>query len=76
MRLATTRTGRRWRLFFLHLIRSGRVSVAWAGKRIGLDRWQTLEWYTSHGFSYPDYTEVELKEDLHFARTFPEKNGG
>lgn len=53
----------------LHLIRSGRVSVAWAGSRLGLDRWQSIDWYTSHGYSYPDYTEAELEEDLQHVKT-------
>ncbi len=52
----------------LHLIRSGRVSVAWAGSRLGLDRWQSIEWYTSHGYPYPDYTELALEEDLQHVR--------
>lgn len=51
----------------LHLIRSERVSVAWAGERLGLDRWQSIEWYTSHGYDYPGYTEREFEEDLQHA---------
>ncbi len=60
----------------LHLIRSGRVSVAWAGKRLGLDRWQSIEWYTSRDYPYPDYTEEALEEDLRYARNFPSQTGG
>jgi hypothetical protein len=60
----------------LHLIRSGRVSVAWAGSRLGLDRWQSIEWYTSHGYPYPDYTEVELEEDLQHASSFSRQSFG
>lgn len=59
----------------LHLIRSQRVSVAWAGERLGLDRWQSIEWYTSHGYPYPDYTEEDLKEDRRYARSFPRQIG-
>ncbi len=55
----------------LHLVRSGRVSVAWAGERLGLDRWQSIAWYTSRGYPYPDYTEEDLEEDLRYARNFP-----
>lgn len=56
----------------LHLIRSGHVSVAWAGERLGLDRWQSMDWYTSRGYSYPDYTE----EDLRYARNVSREIGG
>lgn len=48
----------------LHLIRADRVSVAWAGRVLGLDRWESIEWYTSHGYHYPDLTPEELDEEL------------
>lgn len=48
----------------LHLIRSGRVSVAWAGKKLGLDRWDSIDWYTARGYPYPDYTEEDIEEDI------------
>lgn len=60
----------------LQLIRSDRVSVAWAGGVLGLDRWESIEWYTSHGYHYPDYTEEDLEEDLHYARSFPQAETG
>ncbi len=59
----------------LHLIRSERVSVAWAGKRLGLDRWQSIEWYTSHGYPWLEYTERELEEDLRHAENFRKQHG-
>ena len=58
----------------LHLIRSGRVSVAWAGSRLGLDRWQSIEWYTSHGYSWPEYTELEFEEDLRYVKSLRDKS--
>lgn len=60
----------------LHLIRSQRVSVAWAGEILGLDRWQSIEWYTSHGYPYPDYTKEDLEEDLRYARSYPRQISG
>jgi hypothetical protein len=59
----------------LYLIRADRVSVAWAGKRLGLDRWEAIEWYNSHGYSYPDYAEEDLEEDLRYAERFSERPG-
>jgi predicted HTH domain antitoxin len=60
----------------LHLIRSGRVSVGWAGARLGLDRQQAIQWYTSHGYPYPDYTAEDFEEDLRHANRFPRQPGG
>jgi hypothetical protein len=54
----------------LHLIRADRVSVAWAGQKLGLDRQGTIRWYTSHGYPFPDYTEEELEEDARYAERF------
>lgn len=48
----------------LHLIRTNKVSVAWAGKRLGLDRQEAIRWYTSHGYHFPDMTPEELDEEL------------
>ena len=50
----------------LHLIRTDRVSVAWAGKRLGLDRQEAVRWYTSHGYPYPDITPEEFDEELRY----------
>jgi len=60
----------------LHLTRSGRVSVAWAGEKLGLDRWQSIEWYTASGYPYPGYTAKDLEEDIRYARTFPKQIDG
>ena len=54
----------------LHLIRTDKVSVAWAGKRLGLDRQEAIRWYTSLGYPFPDYTGQDLEEDAHYAERF------
>jgi hypothetical protein len=54
----------------LHLIRVDRVSVAWAGERLGLDRREAIRWYTSHGYPFPDYTEEDFEEDARYAERF------
>lgn len=54
----------------LHLIRADKVSVAWAGKRLGLDRRGAIRWYTSHGYPFPDYKEEDLEEDVRYAERF------
>ncbi len=48
----------------LHLIRADRVSVAWAGKKLGLDRQEAIRWYTSHGYPYPETAPEEFDEEL------------
>lgn len=48
----------------LHLVQMDRVSVAWAGSKLGLDRWETVRWYTSHGYPYPDVTPDEFDEQM------------
>lgn len=58
----------------LQLIREDKVSVAWAGERLGLDRWQSIDWYTAHGYHYPDYTEEALEEDLRHAERLSGKS--
>jgi hypothetical protein len=54
----------------LHLIRTDKVSVAWAGRRLGLDRQGAIRWYTSHGYPFPDYTGLDLEEDARYAERF------
>ena len=54
----------------LHLIRTDRVSVAWAGSRLGLDRQEAVRWYTSHGYPFPDYADEDLEEDARHAERF------
>lgn len=54
----------------LHLVRADRVSVAWAGKKLGLDRQEAIRWYTSHGYPFPEYTERDLEEDARYAERF------
>ncbi|MGH3088066.1 MAG: UPF0175 family protein [Rubrobacteraceae bacterium] len=51
----------------LHLVQADRVSVAWAGERLGMGREETVRWYTSHGHPYPDYSEEDLDEDFRHA---------
>lgn len=48
----------------LQLVHEGRMSVAYAGQLLGLDRLDAVRWYTSHGYHYPDLTPAELQEDL------------
>lgn len=54
----------------LHLIRTEKVSVAWAGEKLGLDSVEAVRWYTSHGYPFPDYTEREIEEDFRHAERF------
>ncbi len=54
----------------LYLILTEKVSVAWAGKRLGLDRQDAIRWYTSHGYPFPDYAEQDLEEDFRHAERF------
>lgn len=54
----------------LYLIRADKVSVAWAGKRLGLGRQEAIRWYTSHGYPFPDYTDQDLEEDARYAERF------
>ncbi len=50
----------------LYLIRADRVSVAWAGARIGLGRQEAVQWYTGWGYPYPDITPEEFDEELRY----------
>jgi hypothetical protein len=52
----------------LFLISEDKMSVARAGEILSLDRISAIDWYTSHGFYYPDLSEVDLAEDLRHAR--------
>lgn len=54
----------------LYLIRTGRVSVAWAGNVLGLGRQESIRWYTSHGYHFPDITPEELDEELRYAERY------
>lgn len=51
----------------LFLIRDGKMSVARAGKVLGLHRQESVRWYTSHGFYYPDLDTEELEAELRYA---------
>ena len=51
----------------LYLIREDKVSVAWAGEKLGLGRQEAIRWYTSHGYPFPDITPEELEEELRHA---------
>lgn len=51
----------------LFLIREQRISVARAGRALGLGRQEAVRWYTAHGFSYPGLDSRELEEELRYA---------
>lgn len=51
----------------LFLVREGRMSVARAGRTLGLGRQESVRWYTSHGYSYPDLDSQELEDELRYA---------
>ena len=51
----------------LHLIREEKVSVAWAGERLGFGRQGAIRWYTSHGYPFPDITPEEFDKELRHA---------
>ena len=48
----------------LHLIRKDKVSVTWAGTKLGLGRQEAIRWYTSHGYPFPDITPEEFDEEV------------
>jgi hypothetical protein len=52
----------------LFLISEDKMSVARAGEILGLDRISAINWYTSHGFYYPDLSEKDLADELRHAR--------
>jgi hypothetical protein len=52
----------------LFLISEDKMSVARAGEILRLDRISAINWYTSHGFYYPDLSEKDLVEELRHAR--------
>ena len=52
----------------LHLIREEKVSVAWAGERLGIDRREVIRWYTSYGYPFPDIAPEEFDEELRHAK--------
>ena len=52
----------------LHLIQEERITVAKAGEILGLDRMEAIEWYTSHGYHYPNYSVDDfIANDLSYA---------
>lgn len=59
----------------LYLIQADKVSVAWAGARLGLGRQESIRWYTSHGHPFPDYSEEDLEEDLRYVEEFRNRRG-
>lgn len=52
----------------LFLVSEDKMSVARAGEILCLDRISAINWYTSHGFYYPDLSEKDLAEELRHAR--------
>jgi predicted HTH domain antitoxin len=53
----------------LRLVQQGKLTLARAGEQLGMNRWQALEWYTSQGFPYPNYTVEDLEHDIQHARS-------
>jgi len=52
----------------LHFIQEERMTVAKAGEILGLDRIAAIQWYTSHGYTYPNYRVDEfIAHDLSYA---------
>jgi Uncharacterised protein family (UPF0175) len=43
-----------------------KISVGYAGQLLGFDRFSAIDWYTSHGYPYPDLTAEELAQDARF----------
>jgi hypothetical protein len=48
----------------LQLVHDGKMSVARAGQLLGLDREDSIRWYTGHGYPYPSMTPAEAQRDL------------
>ena len=40
------------------------ITIARAGEILGLDRWESAEWWTSLGHGYPNFTHEQLKDHL------------
>ena len=52
----------------LLLVQQERMTVAKAGSVLGLDRQEAIRWYTSHGFTYPNYSLDDfVQNDLAYA---------
>lgn len=51
----------------LHLIQEQRITVARAGELLGLDRMDTISWYTHHGYYFPDLDETDLENEFDHA---------
>jgi hypothetical protein len=52
----------------LFLVSEAKMSVARAGEILGLDRISAINWYTSHGFYYPDLSKKDLADEFRHAR--------
>jgi hypothetical protein len=48
----------------LQLVHEGKITVARAGQLLGLDREDSIRWYTGHGYPFPLLTPAELQQDL------------
>lgn len=48
----------------LQLVREGKMTVARASQALGLDREESIRWYTGHGYTYPALTPADLQQDL------------
>ena len=52
----------------LQMVREERMSVGKAGSLLGLNRLEAIRWYTSHGYSFPNYdAEDFIANDLNYA---------
>ncbi len=48
----------------LRLIRLEHISVARAGEILGLTRTETLQWYSSQGYPFPELTVEDWADEL------------
>jgi hypothetical protein len=56
-------------LVLAQLVHEGRVSLGFAGERLGLDRWGAIEWYRARGYPYPDppLTSADVASEPHLS---------
>jgi hypothetical protein len=48
----------------LQFVHEGKMTMARAGQLLGLDREDSIRWYTGHGSPFPSLTPAELQQDL------------
>lgn len=53
----------------LQLVHQERMSIAKAGSILNLNRLEAIRWYTSHGYSFPNYDiDSFVANDLNYAK--------